>query len=81
MPVDIIENRPAVLHQRLREALAFILREAVRKEDAVNKGESMATHEQIEAMASTARQRPQHHHAANKHRDLQDVDGERTLIL
>ncbi|KAJ9128246.1 hypothetical protein QFC24_000539 [Naganishia onofrii] len=75
IPVDIIENRPAVLHQRLREALAFILREAVRKEDAVNKGESMATHEQIEAMASTARQRPQHHHAANKHRDLQDVDG------
>jgi hypothetical protein len=72
MPVDIIENRPAVLHQRLREALAFILREAVRKEDAVNKGESMATHEQIEAMASTA---------TNKHRDLQDVDGERTLIL
>jgi hypothetical protein len=67
MPVDIIENRPAVLHQRLREAFFFILREAVSKEDAVNEGESMATHEQIEAMASMASQRPRHHHAANKH--------------
>jgi hypothetical protein len=33
MPDGIIESRPKILHQRLREALRFILREAVREEE------------------------------------------------
>ncbi|KAJ9116277.1 hypothetical protein QFC24_006794 [Naganishia onofrii] len=75
MPVDIIENRRAVLHQRLREALAFILRESVRKEDAINDGESMATHGQIEAMENMASRRPQQQGAVTRHQGLSNLDG------
>jgi hypothetical protein len=44
MPIDIIENRPEVLHQRLREALAFILREAVIQEAGHQAGEATVNH-------------------------------------
>ena len=80
MPVDI-ENRPTVLHQRLREAFAFILHEAVRKEDAVNNGEPFMTREEIEGMGNTPYGQPRVQETGKHHHDLQDTKGELALVL
>ncbi|KAJ9121115.1 hypothetical protein QFC24_005097 [Naganishia onofrii] len=44
-------------------------------EDAINNGESMATHGQIEAMANMASGRPQQQGAVTRHQGLSNVDG------
>lgn len=71
MPDGLIESRPEIFHQRLREALTFILQAAAREEE-----------EKVDGRASIANDEPcQFEDIQDKHIPCKSEDEESELAL